>query len=73
MVSLGSHTHLSAAPQYLVVFWCITHGRRSDRECLDIETQSEDYHLGVCLTLAGVTTTPLDSRDSQGGEYFQVK
>lgn len=45
---------------------------RTDKECLDIETQSEDYHLGVCLHRAGVTTTPLDSRDSHDGEYFQI-
>jgi hypothetical protein len=67
------HTPLSrTCAQHLADFGFIR-ARRADRECVDIETQSEDYHLGVCLALAGITTTPLDSRDSQGGEYFQVK
>jgi len=45
---------------------------RTNRECLDIETQSEDYHIAVCLSVAGVIINATNNRDSENREYFQI-
>mmetsp|Transcript_25088 Transcript_25088/g.34573 ORF Transcript_25088/g.34573 Transcript_25088/m.34573 type:complete len:312 (+) Transcript_25088:2-937(+) len=46
--------------------------RLASRKCLDIETQAEDYHLGVCLHQAGVLADLVLTRDHMGREFFQI-